>query len=63
MSARSRSIMLREADARLAAEKAAEEKARLAQIADAARLANTRRAKAQRRVEKALKILARMVVR
>jgi hypothetical protein len=50
-------IMLREAGAKLDAERAAEERVRLAKIADEARAKNTRRARAMRRLGKALKFL------
>ena len=47
--------MIAAANARLDAERAAEARALAARAADIARLQNTRRARARRRVEKALK--------
>ena len=48
-------VMVREANARLDRERADAERKRLAVIADAARLANTRRARAARRLNRALR--------
>jgi hypothetical protein len=53
-------VMIREAGAELDRQRAAEERLRLAAIADAARLANTRRARTMRRLNRALKAFARL---
>jgi hypothetical protein len=50
-------VMLREGNARLDRERQAEAKAKAAKLADEARERNTRRARAMRRLGKALKFL------
>jgi hypothetical protein len=52
-------IMLRDANARLDAERAEADRARLIAVAGAARMANTKRARMARRFRKILKVLAR----
>jgi hypothetical protein len=53
--------LITDANAKLDAERAVAERVRLAALADIKRVKNTRRARARRRVEKALKVLARMM--
>jgi hypothetical protein len=53
--------LIADAEAKLDAERAEEARALAAKVADAKRLGDTKRARARRRVEKALKVLARMI--